>query len=224
MTTKKIVLFIVEGRSDQTSLSLVLSRIINNNSVKFHIVGGDITSDISTTDQNAINTVDEQIRMFLNKNHFQRTDLLKVVHLVDTDGTYVGRDCVVEAEVNGFVYSPDCITAPSIDGVCDRNGRKRRILNKLCSRSKIGGIDYRVYYFSCNLEHVLHNEQNAAEHEKMRLAESFEDRYIARGTDFIDFITNSDFSVAGSYNETWRFIRMNKNSLCRYSNFHLFFS
>ncbi len=31
---------------------------------------------------------------------------------------------------------------------------------------------------SCNLEHVLHNIQNATDDEKVNLAESLEDKYI----------------------------------------------
>ena len=43
MKTKKIILFIVEGISDQTSLALVLSKLIKTENVMFHIVRGDIT-------------------------------------------------------------------------------------------------------------------------------------------------------------------------------------
>ena len=38
--------------------------------------------------------------------------------------------------------------------------KKVSILDKLCSTPSIGRIKYFMYYFSCNLEHVLHNEQN----------------------------------------------------------------
>ena len=42
MAKKKIILFIVEGPSDETSLSTVLSRIFSSSSVKFQVIHGDI--------------------------------------------------------------------------------------------------------------------------------------------------------------------------------------
>lgn len=68
MKTKKVVLFIVEGISDQTSLALILSKLIKSENVRFHILNGDITSDYQTTGVNAITKVNEQIKRFLNSN------------------------------------------------------------------------------------------------------------------------------------------------------------
>ena len=41
MAKKKIMLFIVEGPTDETSLSTVLSRIFSSDTVKFQVVHGD---------------------------------------------------------------------------------------------------------------------------------------------------------------------------------------
>jgi hypothetical protein len=59
MKTKKIILFIVEGISDQTSLALILSKLVKSENVKFQIVNGDITSDRSTNVANAMIKVNE---------------------------------------------------------------------------------------------------------------------------------------------------------------------
>ena len=42
MAKKKIMLFIVEGPTDETALSTVLNRIFSSESVKFQVVHGDV--------------------------------------------------------------------------------------------------------------------------------------------------------------------------------------
>ena len=42
MAKKKVMLFIVEGPTDETSLSTVLNRIFSSATVKFQVIHGDI--------------------------------------------------------------------------------------------------------------------------------------------------------------------------------------
>ena len=158
MKTKKVILFIVEGISDKTSFALILSNLIKTKNIQFHIVNGDITSDRYTTVTNAITKVHEQIKNFLENKFFQKKDILKVIHLLDTDGAYVGKDYIKEDDIEGFLYSPDFIKAGNIDLVLARNDKKSRVVNKLSARPEIASIPYSMYYFSCNLEHVLHSQ------------------------------------------------------------------
>lgn len=51
----------------------------------------------------------------------------------------------------------------------------------------------------------------------------FSDSYYKTEATFVDFIRDEQFAVKGDYKETWEFIKLNGNSLKRYSNFHLFF-
>ena len=84
-------------------------------------------------------------------------------------------------------------------------------------------IPYKVYYFSCNLEHVLHNEQNLPQEEKGEFADVFSEKFYGKPQEFIDFICDKEFAVEGSYVETWNFIKQDTHSLKRYTNFQLFF-
>lgn len=223
MKTKKVVLFIVEGISDQTSLALILSRLIKSESVRFHIVNGDITSDYQTTGANVITKVNEQIKRFLNNNFLKKTDILKIVQLVDADGAFVGKEYIEEDNIEGFLYSSDSIKAKNTEAVMQRNQRKSSILNKLSTCSQISGIAYELYYFSCNLEHVLHNDCNIDDNKKDELAEGFSDKFYGKEIQFVEFISNKEFAVHGDFKATWEFIKLSNNSLNRYSNFHLFF-
>lgn len=80
-----------------------------------------------------------------------------------------------------------------------------------------------MYYFSCNLEHVLHDEINMHDDMKRTAAIEFSESYYGKESEFIDFINNKKISVQGNYKETWDFIKEYNHSLMRYSNFHLFF-
>lgn len=223
MKSKKVVLFIVEGISDQTSLALVLSKLFKDQSVSFQVVNKDITSYKFTTVANVVSEVNAQIKMFMDKNFLTHTHMLKVIHLIDTDGAYVGEDYIKQEDIEGYKYSPDFIRSRNVETVQKRNGKKSNILNKLSSCSQIAKIPYSMYYFSCNLEHILHDECNLEEYRKMEAAEKFRDEFYGREEEFLKFIKDEEFAVQGDFKETWDFIKVNNNSLKRYCNFHLFF-
>ena len=72
---------------------------------------------------------------------------------------------------------------------------------------------------SCNLDHVLHNKLNSTDEEKEADAHAFAKAYHDDTCAFVKFICESDFSVKGEYLDTWQFIKEEKHSLERYTNF-----
>lgn len=65
MAKKKVMLFIVEGPTDETSLSTVLNRIFSSSTVKFQVVHGDIlTRDFISPDK-IMTAVWTQVRGFM---------------------------------------------------------------------------------------------------------------------------------------------------------------
>ena len=83
---------------------------------------------------------------------------------------------------------------------------------------------YRLYFNSCNLEHVLYNElKDFSDDEKEILSDEFAEKYEGKVLEFIDFISDKSVSVEGTYKETWKYIEKDKNSLERHSNMHLIF-
>lgn len=223
MRTKKVILFIVEGITDETSLGAIINEILDKQKVIFYISEGDITSHKFTNSQNALKKVNQHVKNFLEKYSYNKSDLLQIVHLIDTDGAYISEDKICVDDVDGFIYSTESITAKSKELVIDRNNRKKKVVDRLASCSKISSIPYEMYYFSCNLEHVLHNVINLNDEMKYEYAENFSDRFYKRESEFITFINNEEFAVKGTFKETWEFIKQDNNSLNRYTNFHLFF-
>ncbi len=222
--TKKIILFIVEGPSDKLSLSGILNRLTSDNNVKFYIVGGDVTTVKGVNAANALVQVHKKIKEFIAKEPgIKKSDIVKVVHLVDSDGAFIGDDSIIFNENVRIKYTEQAIFTQNVEDIKKRNAQKREVIKRLYLCKEIGGIAYKMYYFSCNLEHVLHNEIDVDDDLKEDYAYDFDERYIDNPQNFIDFI-NSDFAVEGDYKGTWKYLMEENNSLSRASNFHLYFS
>jgi hypothetical protein fulcA4_10145 len=221
---KKVVLFLVEGASDLTSLEFI-DNINTDETIKFQITSGDITSKLNITPQNCREEINKILLSFLERSKLRKTDIIKIIHILDIDGVYIPEINIIEDKnIKKFLYTINGIVAPSKENVQRRNENKKQIIEKLLVTSKINSIPYEMYYMSCNLEHVLHDKlEDISEDEKKELANKFADRFYEKEIEFIDFINNKDFKVLGDYKTTWDFIKKDLNSVNRYSNFWLFF-
>ena len=221
---KKVILFLVEGASDLTSLEFI-DNINTDETIKFQITSGDVTSKLNITPQNCREEINKILLSFLERSKLRKTDIIKIIHILDIDGVYIPEINIIEDKnIKKFLYTINGIVAPSKENVQRRNENKKQIVEKLLVTSKINSIPYEMYYMSCNLEHVLHDKlEDISEDEKKELANKFADRFYEKEIEFIDFINNKDFKVLGDYKATWDFIKKDLNSVNRYSNFWLFF-
>ena len=221
---KKVILFLVEGASDLTSLEFI-DNINTDETIKFQITSGDVTSKLNITPQNCREEINKILLSFLERSKLRKTDIIKIIHILDIDGVYIPEINIIEDKnKKKFLYTINGIVAPSKENVQKRNESKKQIVEKLLVTSKINSIPYEMYYMSCNLEHVLHDKlEDMSEGEKKELANKFADRFYEKEIEFIDFINNKDFKVLGDYKATWDFIKKDLNSVNRYSNFWLFF-
>jgi len=220
-SSKKIILFIVEGITDQTCLGMALNSLLTSNSIKFAITYGDITTKAGASPATIVKSLGLVVVNFLS-GVFEPSDIQEVVHLVDTDGAFI-PDAAVQSHGSSIYYDDDFIYTDNVRYILDRNANKKRILNKLITLPTVlGVIPYKAYFFSCNLDHALHNRNNLSIEEKKQAANNFEDRYANDLPGFVSFINSSVFAVAGNYAESWAFIKLDTNSLKRFSNFHLY--
>lgn len=222
--TKKVILFIVEGPTDENALSPVLKKIFQNEEVRFHVVHGDFTSDWLVNSTNAIKVVNEHIEAEMDRYGFRRTDIIKVIHLIDTDGAFIPSGCVVAGDNKRLCYEENQIISRNPQVTIERNSKKAQVLSRLYPTDTIRTTPYSVYYFSRNMEHVMHNiNDSLTDDEKMDYADRFAAAYHDKPKDFIHFLTDSDFTVRRNYRESWQFIFEGKNSLHRHCNLHLLF-
>lgn len=225
MKSKKVVLFIVEGPSDQSALSVILSKIFDQDEVYVYVVYGDVTAENGATPQNIVRKVNAFIKDHMSTYRLRKADMLQVVHLMDTDGAYVPDDVVTElVTVSKTVYNPGQIIAANRQQIIDRNRQKRANMDRLALEPAIAGIPYLAIYMSCNLDHVLYNKLNSHDSDKRKDSIAFARKYRNDIEAFISFINDSDFSVSGDRKETWEYIRQGLNSIDRHTNLGLCFS
>lgn len=222
--TKKIVLFLVEGSTDSTSLGLVMSRLLTNDDVRFYVLGGDICYRYHITDENAARSVMRFVNGFLQRYRLKKSDILKIVHIIDTDGAFIPPERVVYGGKEHARYKETSIETLSVDSLRSRNEMKTNAAKALSKLSEVEKIPYAFYYFSRNIEHVLHDRADSLSGREKRIySEAFENAYADHPEDFIEFIQSREVAVRGSYSKTWEYIFRGTNSLKRGSNFGLFF-
>lgn len=232
---KKIILFLVEGSTDKQSISLTLARLLKKVNVKFHIIKTDITSDLNSTVDNIEKLIFERIDFFLAENpHLTYDDISAVIQITDTDGTFINDSAIVfDSTCEDFTYHEVEIRTNNVEEAKSRNNKKSSILRYLCKKSEIQKVDesekivakinYRLYYMSCNLDHVLHDKRNATQEQKENLAADFEMKTGDNIHLLRDTVSKPNVNNSTSFEESWEYIQMGTNSLKRKSNFEYFF-
>lgn len=224
MPEKRAVIVIVEGASDMAAIGPMLKEYFTSADTRFVITRGDITSRDGVTPTNVIAKLKAEIDKVRNIYGYQwKRDLVRIIHIADTDGTFT-KDCVVEADVKSIQYYEDHMESSNAAATNQRNKNKSDVMYKLYSTNKINNIDYRLYFNSYNLEHVLYNAlKDFSDDEKQEMSDDFADKYKGHLPEFISFISGPDIAVPGTYKETWKFIEKDVHSLQRHSNMHLIF-
>ena len=224
MARRKIVFVVVEGPSDEEALGAVITRIFDESSVFVKIMRCDITTEKGINAGNIISKVGNVIRLYAKDNHFTKNDFKRIIHITDMDGAYISNENIVEnTESKKPVYSENKILTRDKQGIEERNEQKRTNLNRLCGCDEIWNVPYRIFYMSCNLDHVLYNKLNSSDEEKENDSFRFAKKYKDKTTEFLSFISESSFSVVTDYKDSWEYIKKDLHSLERHSNLGLCF-
>ena len=219
LARKKVVLVIVEGPSDDTALGIVLNQIYDKDSVYVHIMHGDITTRKGVRSDNIVAKIGDEVRAYAKSQHYSSKDFKQIVNIVDTDGAYIPDEKIISApDAEKISYESDGIHTSDQQGIIERNKQKTGNLYRLRGTGQIWKVPYRVYYMSCNLDHVLHNKRNSTDEEKETDAYAFAKKYRNDVDGFVNLICDSEFSVNGDYKESWAHIENGMNSIERYTN------
>lgn len=96
MARRKVVFVIVEGASDETALGIALNQVFDKESVYVHITHGDITTRTGVTSQNIVAKVGNEVKAYATSNHYKASDFKQIIHIVDTDATYLPEEKIHE--------------------------------------------------------------------------------------------------------------------------------
>ena len=139
-----------------------------------------------------------------------------------------GESDVCESGREKPYYGKDRIVCSDRDFMIRRNITKSYNLNIMSSLStiKVGSkrIPYSLYYFSCNLDHFIHNNANLDPRLKCSLAEAYARMYYGRPEAYMEEMISDQGSLKGmGYPESWEFAREGLNSLHRHTNINVLF-
>lgn len=219
LARKKVVLVIVEGPSDDTALGIMLNQIFDKDSVHVHIMHGDITTRKGVRSDNIVSKIGDEVRAYAKSQHYSSKNFKQIIHIVDMDGAYIPDEKIIlDSECDEVVYEADGIHTQDYQRIVERNKQKADNLYRLGGTGEIWKVPYKVYYMSCNLDHVLYNKRNSTDEEKETDAYIFARKYKSDINGFVSLICDSDFSVNGDYKESWLYIEKGMNSLERYTN------
>ena len=96
----KIILFIVEGITEEISFAQILSKLskrknLRGEIIRFSLVNGDIT--VSDKKSKGIKAeIGKLIKTYIVNNHINRSDIKSIVHLIDTDGAYINSKNIIK--------------------------------------------------------------------------------------------------------------------------------
>lgn len=233
MAERKIVFFLVEGKSDMSALERIFDVIYDKYEIEFKILHGDITADERIPIKDIEQLLLKQVDLYLqNHEEIEVTDILKVIQIIDTDGAFIPPEKVKQSSDGKTSYTDEYIFAKNRERLIARNIRKREIVYKLRKsqymEARVEGtfykMDYQVYFMSRNLEHALYGyEGDYTDEEKEDFAFEFTESFVDREGEFIKYLNHSDIMIEGDYQETWNYIFTGINSLHRGSNLHLIF-
>jgi hypothetical protein len=230
---KKVVLLIVEGESDETLLIDRLRDLFRDHEIRFEPQRGDILYDVKKQGKPIKKVIGETVREILIKRKFKQSDILAVIHIIDTDGCLIPDDNVVldNQQESLTYYQNNSISVQSetqMNNILTRNDIRGRNIRTMNSVSTIvsNKYAYQMFYFSRNLEHVVFNEPNPCSDTKVDNIEDFLDELSSPLEDYLaQFMPGID---ASSYNEqyiaSWTFISEGVKSLQRATNVPLMFN
>lgn len=208
----------MEGPTDEDALAAKFTKLVAEHGIEFDVLHTDITADEGMTAKYIEKKIKEEIGKYLRKNPFLKAkDILKIIQIIDTDGAFIAPPLVKQSENGKTEYFDTYISAKNKDRLVRRNISKRGIVYSLYNCNIVAGYPYEIYYFSRNMEHVLHDKAEGLKNEeKEDLAFEIADQYHEEPEKFLQFLYDDAFHVPGTYKETWEFIMKEDHSLKRY--------
>ena len=224
--SRKVVLFVVEGPSEETAFALLFERIFRQKRVRFDVTHGDLTTKYTSQRKNARDILRDNVINYINKQPYGWQDLACIVQICDTDGAFIDDALVIPSDDGELHYGLDKIEAPDVDLIVRRNHMKQDSLKLLSAirsiKYKRAAVPYSVYFLSRNMEHALHGiVEDLSDDEKERKAREFQRRYKDDIAGFVDFLKSNGLAAPGDYRQSWKDIQRGTRSLERGSNLHL---
>ena len=228
--SKKLILFIVEGRNDEIEISAILHTprfklLSQKYAFYFYRARNDITANAKV--KSVQGELTKYVQDFRMKNGPWRgirvDEIQEIVQVVDLDGAFIPPDHIFRGENPWFEYSDEGIITKNVDGAQGRNKKKQESLNKLVfDVKKIDNIPYSIYCVSCNMDHVLFDIRSLTPRQKDEMANQFWLQCEKHPTILDETVFKDGVATEKGYEESWKEIQQENESLMRHTNMNLF--
>ena len=243
----KIILFLVEGKSEKFTLETSIERIVDEICGKGIVVkfttmagGGDSTADSELNPKEIESEISHRIEKNSasgeSEDYIYPKQVVKMVQIVDLDGAYVNKENIIQRSEpmdrgENRRYYEDRIETDNWRSTNKNLERKRTNLDYLSSIDtfKLGSnrVEYKVYFFSSNLEHFLYGIQNFGIQDnkggKVGQAKQYSSECSNDKEYFANTMQHGENVLKGmSYRESWDYVKQRgTRSLSRCSNINL---
>lgn len=218
----KFLLIICEGTSDRVTIYAPIKEFIKkkNISVQPYVTHGDIALKKGANKKSCYSELKDIINTYKNQYNLLSSDFFGVYHIIDTDGAFVASDAYAAVE-NGYYFDEKngIICSSDVDKSRKINENKTEIYKYLMSLEKIANVNYKVLFFSRNLEHTLYDIPNCSDEDKINLSNKFEEDYKDKPDEFYNKMAECSFNVPHNYEDSWNYIMKDSNSIRRGTNF-----
>lgn len=159
----------------------------------------------------------------MREYHINKSDLEGIILVIDIDGIYLNDSAVLEdSSIEHIIYNESTIICKNRDALLKRNARKRdNIAYLLKYVNYLMNVPFKLYFYSCNSEHVLFNELNCSEARKDELS------HIAMKYDdnlFWETVCNKEVVLSEYYDESWTKLMLIEDKIPRATNLNVLLS
>ncbi|GLC88416.1 hypothetical protein [Lysinibacillus piscis] len=225
---KKVVLVLVEGNTDETLLIGRLRELFKEKEIRFEPKNGDIFYDMEQAKKPVKELIGNRVKEILLKRKFKPSNILAVLHILDTDGCFIESDAILvnneqatltEYQENGIYVQ----TEAQKHNIQQRNEVRSRNIQIMNTTQKILTYSYQAYYFSRHLEHVVFNDMNPKKENKVEKVDRFLDELEVPIEEFLEAFLPQERTATyeDTYKNSWQFVSQDLNSLKRATNIPL---
>lgn len=217
--TGGVILFILEGTSDETAIVTFVSDYLKKNKIRTTVkcMHGDILTEMLDKTKEFIvepskvkAAVQNQIIEFLNSSsinsqHIKSKDVSRVYYITDID------DCfkkVADYSLNKRQSLIKLFAYDEINVNKTRNTKTERL------------VPFKVLFFSKNLEEIIANDfrDDISDDEKKRISTKFAEDCIKDKQNFFKTFTGDDINTWNTYKESYTGIRNTEGRACNINN------
>lgn len=221
ISNRKILIF-VEGPSDMITIKALMDSFASAYDENIIVLKGDVFSDWDI--KNVKEHLEVKVNAFCASNGLSiEKDIECIIQVTDSDGCFIVDDKVIhDSSSAGFTYEDDGIHCMNRDSVIQRNHRKTSNVLGIYDCGNLCGVPFRLYYMSCNIDHVFHGERNMVYTNKIGASKRLS--YSIRRTPdkYRHLLNSTEIKLGTDYISSWKELMKGNESLNRHTNISYF--